>query len=310
MRVTISLLVALLALSQTVSMAWAEDDDVFARRGNGVITHEEFDARVEQIPPEYRNNVIRDKGRLRQIIQKMLMNSQLAFDAREDGFEADPVVQLRMQLAAEEELANAWAEHVVLQSDPADYSVMAEEYYQGNRSMFMTPETVDVTHLLVGTGDRTDGEAREKADLLYAEIIAQPDRFQALIFENTDDPSVSTNEGSFKNVKPGDMVKPFEDAAFALEVGAFSEPVKSRFGYHIIRLDARNPGKQRSFEDVRPQLVNRMRKEHRERVKNEYLSSLQHQPLELTEEDLEAMVIRHFGPDAVEGAGQEKETGE
>jgi len=53
----------------------------------------------------------------------------------------------------------------------------------------------------------------------------------------------------------GDMVKPFEEAAFALEPGEISEPVKTDYGYHVIRLDAYYEPTMMTFEEVKPQLV-------------------------------------------------------
>ena len=63
----------------------------------------------------------------------------------------------------------------------------------------------------------------------------------------------------------GAMVKPFEEVAFTLEPGSLSEPVRSSFGYHLIRVVERRAGKPRPFESVRPQVVAEYRRRQGER---------------------------------------------
>lgn len=303
MKSTILAAAALLGCAVATATPAAEtaaaDDDVFAKRGKGVVTNEAFDAKVARIPDEHRLGVIRGESRLRDIVTAMLRNAQLAADAREAGFQDDPLVQARMRLAADEELASAWLDHYVDQAGDADYQALAREYYMVNKDKFTTQPTIDVTHILIGAEERTPQEALAIARDLYERLQADPAQFDTFVAEYSDDPSAVGNHGQFTSVKRGDMVEPFERVAFNLEAGEISEPVKTQFGYHLIRLDNDNPPSLQSFEDVREALEERMRKQHRDRVRNDYLTSLHSLPVELTEEDLEAMVIRHFGEDAV-----------
>jgi peptidyl-prolyl cis-trans isomerase D len=98
------------------------------------------------------------------------------------------------------------------------------------------------------------------------------------------------------------MVKPFEDAAFSMEEGEISAPVKTEFGYHLIRVDQINPSTTPSFEDVRDIIISGVRRRHIDRIKTDYLTQLTNMDVEMTEAALEEMVRRRFG-DEVE-AGQ------
>jgi parvulin-like peptidyl-prolyl isomerase len=105
------------------------------------------------------------------------------------------------------------------------------------------------------------------------------------------------------------MVKPFEKAAFAMQEGEISSPVKTSFGYHIIRLDTHITSTKMSFDEVKPRLIERERKQHKDRLKRDYLGSLTSLNVTLTKEALDEMLRRQFGEnyaDSPEG-GQKTE---
>lgn len=96
------------------------------------------------------------------------------------------------------------------------------------------------------------------------------------------------------------MVKPFEETSFALEQGEISVPVKTQYGYHIIRLDARIAPEQLTFDEVKSRLIEKERIKHEERVKQDYIQSLTSLEVKMTQEALEKMVRSQFGEDYVE----------
>jgi parvulin-like peptidyl-prolyl isomerase len=95
------------------------------------------------------------------------------------------------------------------------------------------------------------------------------------------------------------MVEPFENAAFSLEVGEISQPVLTRFGYHVIRLDAVNAPEQLPFESVRARLEEQMRDQHRERVRGQYLTPLYDEEIEVNRESVRNSILRVFGPEVL-----------
>lgn len=269
-------------------------EGVMAVRGDGSISREIFDARMSKIPKKDRAGVLSSATRLKSILADLLLSDQLAREARSAGFDKGDA-QYRMQLAAETELGNLWLEHYVNSKPDADYKALAYEYYLLNKGEIMTAPTRDVTHLLVSSEEREAEEVMRIATQLWEQIEADPSVFDQLVLANSDDPSVSVNEGHFPAVKRGDMVKGFEDASFALEkVGDFSGLVSTPFGIHIIRLDKISPARQMTFEEVQPQLESIQRKEHRERIRINYLEDLAAQPWQVSEEEIKAMVQRYF----------------
>ena len=157
---TVSLFFGVLLATATQAQV-RDNPELLAARGAGEVSHADFEARVNRIPPEMRFRVVRDTKRMDDILNSMLINAQLAAAAEEAGFQNDPIVQNRIQLAMREELARAWIEHVIDNAEPADYSAMAREQYTLNRDQFMTPTTIDVAHILVNLEDRSEAEALE-----------------------------------------------------------------------------------------------------------------------------------------------------
>jgi len=280
--------------------ASADDLDILAQRGKGVVTQEEFTARADRIPADIRAPTLRNGNRLRDVINSMLLRAQLAADAKEAGFDKEKVVIDRMHLAAEDELAQAWLDHYVNMQPPADYEQLARETFLLTEDSAYSSPKIDVSHILVSTKERSDEDAKALADEIYQQLQDNPAEFDDLVAEYSEDPSAESNHGSFKNVNKGDMVKPFEDVAFALQPGEISVPAKTEYGYHVIRLDAYYPPKKQTFDDVKERLIAQERKKHRERLERDYLERLTALEVHMSEEQLGEMVSRNFGEKAAD----------
>ena len=172
----------------------------------------------------------------------------------------------------------------------------------------MSKPTIDVSHILISSEDRSDAEAKSLAESLFVRAKDHPKEFDELIADHSEDPSAASNKGRFYKVKRGDMVKTFEDSAFSLEIGEISEPVKTNYGYHVIRLDMHNDAIQKTFEEAKEPIIARERKRHNDRIRNDYLSGLSQLDVEMTKEALEEMVRRQYGDDAVESETGSDET--
>ena len=282
----------LIVMSATLSA----EEGVFALQGDQVLTQTEIDAAFAGIPEADRLNFIRDGGRVDQLVQNLLQTRQIAAAARADGFDEDAVIAARMQLAAERELARTWLENLMANAPKADYAALAEEYYIGHTDEFMTTEMLDVSHILISTETRTDEEALALISDMAARLAKDPGLFDALVDEFSEDPAKVNNRGRYPQMKRGDMVRPFEDAAFALQnEGQISGPVKTSYGYHIIRLNRRIPAEPVPFEQVRDQLMAQAEQRHLAEYRKRYIRGLTDDPIEHPEGAVEAMAKRYFG---------------
>ena len=125
-------------------------------------------------------------------------------------------------------------------------------YDQVAAERYATAERRRARHILVESGS-DDAAAKAKADKLAAEAKGGAD-FAALASANSDDPGSKGQGGDLGWATRESFVAPFADALFAMNAGEIRGPVKTQFGYHIIKLEAIEPGAQRSFDEVRGEL--------------------------------------------------------
>jgi peptidyl-prolyl cis-trans isomerase D len=133
-----------------------------------------------------------------------------------------------------------------------------KKYYEENQSRYVAPEERRARHILVKVDKSASAADREKAKAkataLLADVRKDPARFAELAKKNSDDPGSAAQGGDLDFVGRGAMVKPFEDALFALKPRQISELVETDFGYHIIELTALRGGEKRPFDAVKGEI--------------------------------------------------------
>jgi len=156
----------------------------------------------------------------------------------------------------------------------------AREFYNKNESQYKTPEQVKASHILIRP-DETDpnadpneaeAAAKAKAEQLLEKIKAGAD-FAELARANSACSSAAKG-GDLGLFAKGRMVPPFEKAAFELEVGQVSNVVKTRFGYHIIKVTDHKEGTVTTFEQAKDEIINRLTGEKQDEIAISYVKSL------------------------------------
>lgn len=128
--------------------------------------------------------------------------------------------------------------------------------YEEQKAQFSTPEKRRVSHILVSADMEKDGEAKAalaKAEALQVRLSKGED-FGKLAKENSDDKDSAVKAGDLGQINKDTMDKSFADAAFALAQGEVSTPVKTPFGYHLIKVTELVPATSKKFEEVRADL--------------------------------------------------------
>ena len=143
-----------------------------------------------------------------------------------------------------------------LKKDEVSGVIKCADGYRIAQLTAVTPkDEIHALHILVATSDeedeggRSDGDARKKAAELLAQIKGGAD-FGKLAKENSDDPGSAQKGGDLGFFGRGTMAPPFEEAAFALEPGQVSDPIKTNFGYHIIKLVEKRQTEDRTLRQI------------------------------------------------------------
>jgi len=129
--------------------------------------------------------------------------------------------------------------------------------YEKDKSRLEVPEKRHARHILI-TG-KDDATALALAQQVLAQVKSGKD-FGELAKQYSQDPGSAQNGGDLGWAERSTFVKPFADALYAMKAGEIAGPVKTQYGYHIIRLDEIQPGKAKSFEEARPELEAQVRR--------------------------------------------------
>jgi parvulin-like peptidyl-prolyl isomerase len=218
--------------------------------GDEKITKAQYEALLSALPDQVRTQA--QGPNKRKFAEQYAEMKSLAYEARKRNLEQSPEVQQRMALQKDSFLAS----ELYQSFKPAEADVKA--YYDQHKSDF---DQIKASHILIrfkgsslpakkDAKELTEEEALAKAKSIREKLIAGGD-FAAIAKAESDDTGSGQNGGSLGVFTHGQMVAPFEQAAYALPKGQISEPVKTQFGYHIIRVDDRIS---KTYDEVKPQI--------------------------------------------------------
>ena len=194
---------------------------------------------------------------------KDLLDKVSPTDADIEAFYKDPANAKEFEAPEQENI-----EYVVLDLDALKKGITVSDddlrkYYAENEKRYTAPEERRASHILVkadkGAPADERAKAKAKAEALLAEVKKNPGAFAELAKKNSDDPGSGERGGDLDFFGRGAMVKPFEDAAFALKPDEISGIVESDFGYHIIKLTAVRGGDKKPFESVKAEIENEVK---------------------------------------------------
>jgi peptidyl-prolyl cis-trans isomerase C len=212
------------------------------------ITESDVTLNISRFPREAQQQFYTEEGR-RNLLDQMISFELIYNEALDNGTEKDEQFRTQLEMAKKELLTQACIANILSDINVSDTE--AEEFYNAHKDMFSAPETITASHILV--------DSKEKADTVKAEI-KNGKSFEDAAKEYSSCPS-NANGGDLGSFSKGQMVPEFENAAFSLEPGVVSEPVKTQFGFHLIKVTAKNESSPKSFEEVKTMIHNNLIKE-------------------------------------------------
>lgn len=168
-------------------------------------------------------------------------------------------------------------EHVLARAvaTPAPAEEECRRYYETHRQEFQTGDLVHARHILFQVTPSVNvPEIRARAEETLNRLLRDPERFADVANEMSNCPS-GRHGGNLGQISPGDTVPEFEKALFRLApTGLLRELVKTRYGFHIVSVDERIPGKILPFDIVRDKIADRLSAMVEEKALRQYISIL------------------------------------
>jgi parvulin-like peptidyl-prolyl isomerase len=230
-------------------------DTVVLTVGAEKVTRAQFENLMAALPDQ-----ARAQGK-RKIAEQLAELKAMAQEARKRKLDQSPETQQLIALQTENALASVLFKEISATVKPDDAS--ARTYYDSHKGQF---EQVKASHILIrykgspvplraDQKELTPEEALAKAQEVRKKLADGGD-FAAIAKAESDDVGTAQVGGSLGTFSKGQMVPEFEQAAFSLPVGQLSEPIKTKFGYHIIRVDSKA---EKTFDEVKDSLEKQMK---------------------------------------------------
>lgn len=239
----------------------AAPDKVVVTVGDEKLTVADIDHVIDAMPEQLR---VQARGsQKRQFLEQIVRLKLLSQEARRRKLDQTPQFQKQLALQTENLLAGLLFQDLSTQLKVDEAA--ARRFYDEHKSEY---ERVRVRHILIrvkgssipmssNKNELTDPEALAKAQEVRKRLLAGED-FATVAKSESDDATTASKGGDLGLFQHGRMVPAFDKVAFSLPVGEVSEPVKTAFGYHLIKVEQKEL---KTFEEMRPELEKRLRPE-------------------------------------------------
>jgi peptidyl-prolyl cis-trans isomerase C len=245
-------------LANPSGLTVVDPNQVILTVGDEKVTVKDYDAMVNALPPQYQ--AAARGAQKRQFAERLVQLKILSKEAEKRGVDQQPSVKQQLAFDRQNVLAGALFQDMVKTAKVDDEA--ARKYYVEHQADF---EQAKGRHILVrfkgstvpiraGEKDLTEEEALSKTQDIRKKVLAGGD-FAELAKTESDDAGSGANGGDLGTFKHGQMVPAFEQAAFALPAGQVSEPVKTQFGYHLIKVDEKQS---KSFEEAKAEIKEKL----------------------------------------------------
>jgi peptidyl-prolyl cis-trans isomerase C len=259
-----------LFLAIALSCAQEEQGEGLARVGNHVITEQTLQDRLTKLPPFVQQQVATPEGRQR-FIDALVEEEIIVREATRRGFDDLPEFREEMDQRERDLLVRYFYDRVIqAEAAPADSELLA--YYNAHISDYTVPEYATARHILL--------ETRNQALDVKNQIESGGD-FGEIAGERSLDEQTKMREGLLSGrierdapIRGLGVVPELNEAIFSLEVGEVSDPIKTDLGYHLVKVDERNPETVRPLDEVKKDLVPLLTNTNLEGVRDRVLADL------------------------------------
>ena len=234
-----------------------------AKIDSTAITQADFDREFNALP-DYAQQMFSDASGREKFLNEIVNKELLYKEAVKKGFDKSPEFTKKMEEFRKLTLVSeVFEKEIMVKAKVSDQEI--KDYYDKNRDSFVIATELRASHILVKT--------EEEAQNVLARL-KKGEKFEAIAKAVSLDAASAKNGGDVGFFKKGQMVPEFERAAASLKVGQISTPVKTQFGYHIIKLTDKKTGAPVEFEKVHDLIAQKLSGERQKEAFDAYITEL------------------------------------
>jgi peptidyl-prolyl cis-trans isomerase C len=261
--------------------------------GDVALTRTDFEAYMDRVPEKLRTEFRADSERVKKTVDGLWVQRMVAERARKAGLARDPILAAKVRQAQDAVLVEAFMIQVEKDMKYPDLLPRAREIYQTRRNDFKAEGKVHVEHILVDMKCRPHDAALKRAREIRAEVASGRKDFKAYAKEVSDDPSRDKNSGDLGPQLPSFFDEQFRKGIATLKAGEISEPFETRYGFHVVRMVKREPDRQKTFEEVREEIIAEEKKKLLDEARAQVVAAVRGDPNNFLHlENVEALTNR------------------
>ena len=265
------------------------EEVVLAKVGGEAITEADFQAAFRLLGQQEQMQILMIQGGKDEFIKRMAESKLLSVKAKRLELDKTPSYQRALDRTKDDLLAREFLakEGEALQKKLVVAEADVKAYFDKHPERFKQPDLVSVRHILVSVkqGENPQGLSEADAKKRLAKIqaeIKKGAKFEDLAKKYSDDPGSKENGGLYADADPSAWVPEFGTAARTQPIGKVGAPVKTQFGYHLVKVEARKPARQIPFEEAKAASEKMATQERQAKVWNELMDDLRKEiPFEL-----------------------------
>lgn len=235
-----------------------------AKIDNTSITQADFDREFQSLP-DYAQQMFTDAAGKEKFLNEIINKELLYKEALKKGYDKGDAFTRKLEEFKKLSLVSELFEkEIMAKAKVSDQDI--KDYYEKNKGDFVIAKEIRASHILVKT--------EEEAQKVLARL-KQGDKFEAVAKEVSVDTASAKNGGDLGFFKKGQMVPEFERAAAMLKVGeTSSSPVKTQFGFHIIKVTDKKVGEAVEFDKVKDMIAQKLSGERQKEAFDKYIADL------------------------------------
>jgi len=277
-RVTLLSAAAGLLLATLQPDAMAQQPDVIGTMGTQQVRSADIKRLIDALPPDARKRLAADPGALDRLIREELVRQSILTEARQQGWDKKPDVQLLMERAREQALLQAYVNNLSrpIAGYPSEDEIKG--FYDASRASFTQPAEYQLSQIFIASPDDADktlaAAAQKKAQDAALRVQKAPNDFAKIARESSEHKDSAPKGGDLGWVPETQLVPEVRAVVARMTKGEVSAPVRTAGGWHIVRLADRKPSSTKPLAEVRDQIVATMRLRRAQDVERRYIEDL------------------------------------